>query len=142
MSIELCGVFHSSSLVSMLPGMCSRSFLFVSTTSYYSNSKEEGADEAVFQPKLDILGMVIYATEFVLWCGVFACGGYYNLTPWVRQRLSDRAQRKQTERAEIVIRMEADSGVSNDVDLSRIPSSTSVFRTPSSIASTNSSLRS
>ena len=39
-----------------------------------------------FQPELDILGIVIYATEFVLWCGVFACGGYYNLLPWVRER--------------------------------------------------------
>ncbi|KAI6768695.1 hypothetical protein HG531_010884 [Fusarium graminearum] len=26
-----------------------------------------------FQPELDVLGIVIYATEFVLWCGVFAC---------------------------------------------------------------------
>lgn len=30
----------------------------------------------VFQPKLDILGMVIYGSELVLWLGVFACGGY------------------------------------------------------------------
>ena len=30
----------------------------------------------LFQPKLDILGMVIYGSELVLWLGVFACGGY------------------------------------------------------------------
>lgn len=29
-----------------------------------------------FQPHLDILGMVIYGSELVLWLGVFACGGY------------------------------------------------------------------
>jgi hypothetical protein len=29
-----------------------------------------------FQPHLDVLGMVIYGSELVLWLGVFACGGY------------------------------------------------------------------
>ncbi|EXJ91645.1 hypothetical protein A1O3_00195 [Capronia epimyces CBS 606.96] len=29
-----------------------------------------------FQPHLDILGLVIYGSELVLWLGVFACGGY------------------------------------------------------------------
>ena len=29
-----------------------------------------------FQAELDILGMVIYGSELVLWLGVFACGGY------------------------------------------------------------------
>lgn len=29
-----------------------------------------------FEPELDILGMVIYGSELVLWLGVFACGGY------------------------------------------------------------------
>ncbi|KAH8594757.1 G protein-like protein-coupled receptor : PQ-loop [Bisporella sp. PMI_857] len=84
-----------------------------------------------FQPKLDILGMVIYATEFVLWCGVFACGGYYNLLPWIKMKLSDRAQQKRDERDS---RTEVDAeGVSNAVELERAPSSTSVFRTSSSI---------
>ena len=101
--------------------------------------------EIVFQPTLDILGMVIYATEFVLWCGVFACGGYFNLAPWVRQKISARSQRKQAERNEIVMgdRNEgAAEGVSNDVALHQIPSSTTVFRTPSSVASSRSSVRS
>jgi hypothetical protein len=34
-----------------------------------------------FQPKLDILGMVIYGSELVLWLGVFACGGYCKKAP-------------------------------------------------------------
>ncbi|OTA06036.1 hypothetical protein A9Z42_0067570 [Trichoderma parareesei] len=38
-----------------------------------------------FQPELDILGMVIYGTELALWIGVFACGGYFNLLPWIKQ---------------------------------------------------------
>ena len=29
-----------------------------------------------FQPSLDVLGMIIYGSELVLWLGVFACGGY------------------------------------------------------------------
>ncbi|KAI6756242.1 hypothetical protein HG530_011978 [Fusarium avenaceum] len=45
-----------------------------------------------FQHELDILGIVIYATEFVLWCGVFACGGYYNLLPWARKRFGKEAE--------------------------------------------------
>jgi hypothetical protein len=42
------------------------------------------ANNAIYQTKLDILGMVIYSTEFVLWCGVFAYGGYFSLKPWLR----------------------------------------------------------
>ncbi|KAJ5029514.1 hypothetical protein PSV08DRAFT_376312 [Bipolaris maydis] len=37
----------------------------------------------LFQPTLDILGMVIYGTELALWIGIFACGAYYNLVPWI-----------------------------------------------------------
>jgi hypothetical protein len=94
--------------------------------------------EVVFQPTLDILGMVIYATEFVLWCGVFACGGYFNLTPWIRQQMSARAERKREERADVRQTDEIEGepeGVSHDIELDRMPSSTSVFRTPSSVAS-------
>jgi hypothetical protein len=88
---------------------------------------------AVFQPKLDILGMVIYASEFVLWCGVFACGGYFNFRPWVGRKMSERALRR-------VERGNQDVGVGDgertvDVPLERMGSSTSVFRTPSSVAS-------
>ena len=40
-----------------------------------------------FEPELDVLGMVIYGSELVLWIGVMAAGGYYNLIPWIQQRL-------------------------------------------------------
>ncbi|PVH94843.1 PQ loop repeat protein [Periconia macrospinosa] len=90
----------------------------------------------LFQYKLDVLGMVIYGTELVLWIGVFACGGYYNLLPWVRKRLQRRkggvsdggntatpcsslgGERALQEAAEPIM-------------LHNLPSSTSVFRTPS-----------
>lgn len=93
-----------------------------------------------FQPKLDILGIVIYATEFVLWCGVFACGGYFNLMPWVRQRIRNRRGEREEETSEDV--GAHDEGISNDVSLQHIPSSTSVFRTPSLVEGDGTSLRS
>lgn len=99
----------------------------------------------VFQPELDILGMVIYATEFVLWCGVFGCGGYFNLIPWVRQKMSIRAQKKLDERRNETQSCQQEmgaEGVSNDVELRQIPSSTSVFLTPSSVSISRSSVRS
>jgi hypothetical protein len=79
-----------------------------------------------FQPTLDILGMVIYGTELVLWLGVFVCGGYYNLLPWIRKRQSpDESRHAQ------------DSGPHHTgstvgtIALHDLPSSTSVFRTAS-----------
>lgn len=80
-----------------------------------------------FQPTLDILGMVIYGSELVLWLGVFVCGGYYNLLPWVRKRWFPD-ERRQGE----------NTGTSGSTDsaaapiaLHDLPSSTSVFRTAS-----------
>lgn len=87
--------------------------------------------------------MVIYATEFVLWCGVFACGGYFNLIPYIKQRMSTRAERKREEREDAGRTGETErepEGVSHDVELHQIPSSTSVFRTPSSVASLSGAL--
>jgi PQ loop repeat len=40
-----------------------------------------------FQPELDVLGMVIYGSELALWLGVFACGGIFNLRPWLRMKV-------------------------------------------------------
>ncbi|CZR66426.1 related to Integral membrane protein [Phialocephala subalpina] len=91
-----------------------------------------------FQPTLDVLGMVIYATEFVLWCGVFACGGYFNLAPWIRQKVRSRRQRREETSIDLAPGQgEGDDGVdiANDVNLRQVPSSTSVFRTPSSVLS-------
>lgn len=90
----------------------------------------------LFQPELDVLGLVIYGTELVLWVGIFACGGYYNLLPW----LQDRQKRRGSSNAA------PGSGVptvcsgpgrstgqraQEPVTLHDLPSSTSVFRTPS-----------
>lgn len=46
----------------------------------------------LFEPRLDVLGMVIYASELVLWMGVLACGGYYNLRPWVERFRRERRE--------------------------------------------------
>ncbi|CAD0083619.1 unnamed protein product, partial [Aureobasidium vineae] len=75
-----------------------------------------------FQPHLDILGIVVYGTELVLWLGIFACGGYYNLRPWIKQRRS-WAQREH----------EVDGGqdVANGISLHNMPSPTSAFSTSS-----------
>jgi hypothetical protein len=86
-----------------------------------------------FQPTLDIKGIIIYATELTLWLGVFACGGYFNLLPYVKKTLQThgcyvepqgwRDHTNSTARARTCIQ---------DVTMNDIPSSTSVFRTPSS----------
>ncbi|KAK6448115.1 hypothetical protein FP744_10004365 [Trichoderma asperellum] len=84
-----------------------------------------------FQPRLDILGMVIYGTELALWTGVFACGGYFNLVPWIKQNLkaspendvsSNTSERPEDQTTQQI----------HDIALRNMPSSTSVFRTPSS----------
>ncbi|KAK0648529.1 PQ loop repeat-domain-containing protein [Cercophora newfieldiana] len=77
-----------------------------------------------FQPKLDILGLVIYGTELVLWLGVFACGGYYNFFPWIRQKwFTDKSRHSRSD--------QVDSATAT-VALHDMPSSTSVFRTATS----------
>lgn len=76
----------------------------------------------VFQPKLDILGLVIYGTELVLWIGVFACGGYYNLVPWIMKKTGEHRASPIREGGR----------VPDGIGMHDTPSSTSVFRTPSS----------
>lgn len=90
----------------------------------------------VFQPTLDILGLIIYGTELILWIGVFACGGYYNLVPWIRKRLAKRKSGRSGSFAG-----STSSGTTGHertasepvepIALHNLPSSTSVFRTPS-----------
>lgn len=77
----------------------------------------------LFQPTLDILGLVIYGVELALWIGVFACGGYYNLTPWVRAKLASNGKPGSSEQQQ-----RQRPGIAEH----DMPSSTSVFRTPSS----------
>jgi hypothetical protein len=79
----------------------------------------------VFQPTLDVLGMVIYGTELVLWIGIFICGAHYNLVPWLKRVGAEGEAVVSTDR-----RQEGTS-VTSGIALDQLPSSTSVFRTPS-----------
>ncbi|TKX26632.1 PQ loop repeat-containing protein 3 [Elsinoe australis] len=40
----------------------------------------------LLEPRIDALGIVIYAVELCLWCGIFAAGGYYNFRAWLKKR--------------------------------------------------------
>ena len=80
-----------------------------------------------FQAKLNILGMAIYGTELALWAGVFVCGGYFNLLPWLKARVSTTGQHMENER-----QTPSQPRGRAAVALHEMPSSTSVFRTPSS----------
>jgi uncharacterized protein with PQ loop repeat len=79
----------------------------------------------VFQPELDILGLVIYGVEFVLWCGIFACGFYFRLLPWLQRTASRMNSRPNN------IHGSYSSAIEAGVSLQELPSSTSVFRTAS-----------
>lgn len=85
-----------------------------------------------FQPTLDVAGMSTYAVELALWIGVFACGGYFNLIPWARRTMKERSESRESHAG--------DAGVSEGqivagIGLHDLPSSTSVFRTPSNVVS-------
>lgn len=91
----------------------------------------------LFEPKLDILGIVIYASELTLWLGVFACGGWYNLVPWARRK---RSQLRRSQRDEAVENadgqqelddMGTSTGVEDTASTRSHASSRSVFRTAS-----------
>jgi PQ loop repeat len=88
-----------------------------------------------FQPTLDILGMVIYGSELVLWTGVFSCGGWYNLRPWLRKKIMNYRK------ANSVMSHEGHAGRVEDatasaIDVARLErrssrTSSTVFRTAS-----------
>lgn len=98
-------------------------------------------------PPVDVLGVVIYATELVLWMGVLGAGGWYNLRPWVRRKgwlkggrdgregVSAEEEEEEGERVDGGVttrrRGEAEGG---GIALHDLPSSTSVFRTASAEA--------
>ncbi|KAF2839485.1 PQ loop repeat protein [Patellaria atrata CBS 101060] len=84
-----------------------------------------------FQPKLDVLGMVIYGSELVLWLGVFAAGGYYNLSPWVRRRIEQKRSVNDIRGLGDQRIGTNDNDVHENITIHSLPSSTSVFRTPS-----------
>ena len=94
----------------------------------------------VFQPSLDILGLVIYGSELVLWLGVFACGGYYNFTPWLRRKVAGSSRREN--RIANGQSVAANTTALEDARSSRsTTSSRSVFRTPSLQGDTAQTLR-
>ena len=78
-----------------------------------------------FQGELNILGMVIYGTELALWIGVFVCGGFFNFAPWVKKEISRRRSRVEEGRVGV------QGGEQGEIAIHHMPSSTSVFRTPS-----------
>ncbi|KAF1931488.1 uncharacterized protein M421DRAFT_56143 [Didymella exigua CBS 183.55] len=82
-----------------------------------------------FQPKLDILGIIIYAAELALWTGIFACGVYYNLRPWLEEKYSKSGEVTASEGLQTSER--APAANSTGIALYDLPSSTSVFRTSS-----------
>ena len=84
----------------------------------------------VFQTKIDILGMVIYATELTLWIGIFACGAYYNLVPWLKEKYGKTGNPATCDVSQIGERGAASANTTS-IALHDLPSSTSVFRTPS-----------
>jgi len=94
----------------------------------------------LFQPEIDVLGIVVYGVELALWIGVFACGGYLNLVPWLRWKVSSRSSEQQHETDIVVDEIgTADAGVESGdgtVALHDLPSSTSVFRTSSGTVDT------
>lgn len=42
------------------------------------------------QPRLDILGLIIYGSELVLWIGVMTCGVVFNLWPWIKDKKGEK----------------------------------------------------
>jgi hypothetical protein len=74
-----------------------------------------------FERHLDVLGMVIYGSELVLWLGVMAAGGYYNLIPWARHRLQQWMSNRQ----------QRNHATSSPYEITHARSSSSVFRTAS-----------
>ncbi|KAK6346699.1 hypothetical protein TWF696_006817 [Orbilia brochopaga] len=81
-----------------------------------------------FEERVNVLGMVIYGSELVLWLGVMACGGWFNLRPWVGRYLRKRAERSvEGQNGE----KERGNGTGNVVMMHEGVSSTSVFRTAS-----------
>jgi hypothetical protein len=83
-----------------------------------------------FERHLDVLGMVIYGSELVLWLGVMAAGGYYNLIPWARQTLQRWASTRQ----------QRNQATSSPYEITHARSSSSVFRTASGTGGPSESL--
>lgn len=84
-----------------------------------------------FQQTLDVLGMAIYGTELILWIGVFACGGWFNLKPFLMGWRSSTEARYTAPEPAHDSNTQATTLEEDVIALHELPSSTSVFRTPS-----------
>jgi hypothetical protein len=62
----------------------------------------------LFQKDLDVLGLVIYGMELVLWLGVFVCGACYNLPLWIK---ANRHRAEVTTAMDSVASMEVSDGI-------------------------------
>ena len=123
--IVQCEVSASSLLALMPLATFSLSSQFVR---YRINLLKMFAYITAFQVSLDTLGMAIYGTELALWLGIFICGGYFNFIPWMKAFVSARRQR-----AEDASHGQIHRAGLEPITIHSSPSSTSVFRTPSSI---------
>lgn len=79
----------------------------------------------IFQSHYDYVAIALYAAEFVWWAGIFACGGYYRLYPWICSKWQASQDRREFELHNYQI---SEHGVQAQ---SASTSSLSVFRTPS-----------
>jgi uncharacterized protein with PQ loop repeat len=75
-----------------------------------------------FEPTMNILGFFMYGAEFVLWCGVFACGFWLKWIPWLKTKLVESREATGTDTW-------AAPSMETNITLQNLPSSTSVFRT-------------
>lgn len=86
-----------------------------------------------FQRNLDVLGIVIYGVELALWIGIFACGAYFNLLPWLKLQHSSAT----TNDIDSTIDAPRNNpGTIPDIALHDLTSSNSAFRTSSASVNT------
>jgi hypothetical protein len=84
----------------------------------------------IFHSRLDILGMIIYATELVLWIGIFMCGAYYNLLPRLKAKQNKTGESAANDGSQTISKGARDAAnTTTGITLHDLPSSTSVFRT-------------
>jgi hypothetical protein len=75
-----------------------------------------------FERSINILGFAMYGAEFVLWCGVFACGFWFKLVPLIRSKLENTRRTWSPN-------LRSAATLATHATLHDMPSSTSVFRT-------------
>lgn len=47
----------------------------------------------VFEPRLDVLALVVYSVEGVLWTGILLLGAHYRLRPWLLTKMRTPAEK-------------------------------------------------